>query len=125
VDWAEIDTVAKELILMKRAGVKIHSTEKFLEKLVVHGPGLDWKCPKPVNAVIDADLSMRACLHLPGQRVRRWDAFTLIGEETWKSFLEDWSADQQDLCPCCYWDCQYEVAEGDQDEVDAWFSHKR
>ena len=109
---------------MKSKGAKVHSSVEFLSMIPKYAVELDWKCPKPVNLVLDVDLSVRECLHLPGKRVREYSVFDLKSGQGWEKFMGDWKKDQDELCPKCLWDCQYEAAVGSQDKVDGWFSHR-
>lgn len=121
-----LKSMVQDLLGLKRMHAKIHSTESFLKVIPKYAVDLDWKCPKPVNCVVDVDLSMRCCLHLPGKRVRRWKIFDLKTPESWYKFYQDWMKDQSELCPGCFWDCQLEVAgDANQEEVDKWFQHGR
>jgi len=120
-----LQEVSEELIEMKQEGYLVHSSERFLRDWSVHGVELDWKCDAPVNCVIDSDLSMRMCLHVPGGRVRKWSILDLADkQESWPNFLKDWQADQDEYCPKCFWDCQYELIRGNREFNDNWFSHK-
>ncbi len=124
-DRDKIDRMTTSLIEMKHSGYLIHTTEDILKHWKDYATNLNWKCNSPVNAVIDADLSMRLCLHVPGNRVRQWSVLDLLTEEDWQAFLKDWKSDQEELCPKCFWDCQYEVMNQNMDEVHCWFNHKR
>lgn len=113
-----------ELLKMKDKGYMIHSSKEYINVIPDYSMDLNWVCSKPVNAVIDADLSMRMCLHCAGKRVRNWSIFDLKTTE-WENFLADWKMDQEEMCPGCFWDCQYELDNlPDMDEVKNWFDHQ-
>jgi len=119
-----LQDITNELIQMKKDGYRIHSTIDFLKTWKDYAVDLDWRCENPVNAMVDADLSMRSCLHLPGKRVRKWSLLDLTHDK-WNDFLEDWKMDQAEMCPNCFWDCQLEVEGQTMDEVQKWFDHEK
>jgi len=130
-DIPMIQDIMGNLIEMKeKGGYKIHSSSKFLSLWEKHAVNLDWKCSQPSNCVVDADLSMRLCLHCPGKRVRKWSVLDLYHAEKWSEFLEDWKKDQEECCPKCFWDCQLEIdptfndSENITEATNDWFSHK-
>ena len=116
----DLKSVSKKLLLMKENGVLVHSSKKFLESWH-HVHELDWECTEPVSCVIDTDLSMRLCLHLPGRKVRKWSIFDLAEPSSWSRFLKDWNSDATEFCMGCFWDCQFENSMADPRE---WFFHK-
>lgn len=122
-----IRELSTKLLRLKRAGGLIHSSEEFLHawsdpKLPID---LGWKCSGPANLVLDSDLSVRCCLHLPGKRVRTWTVWDLADTDRWPAFLADWMADQEELCPRCFWDCQFEALNQQHKNGNPdWFAHQ-
>lgn len=122
VDKDELTLLAQKLCKMKNDGYLIHSSHSFLASIPQHAIELDWQCDRPCNLVLDSDLSCRLCLHVPGNRVRKWKIFDLADEHRWQEFLEDWHKDQTELCPKCFWDCQFEGINASN--AATWIEHK-
>lgn len=114
----DLRLLGEKLINLKRKGYLIHSSEQFLSNLH-YAINLDWRCNGPSSCVIDSDLSMRMCLHCPGDRVTKWNIFDLT-IENWPIFLRDWELDQKETCPSCFWDCSFEIEKTSAD----WINHK-
>jgi MoaA/NifB/PqqE/SkfB family radical SAM enzyme len=124
-DKEKIDEVMKELVEMKKQGYLIHNTDDYLlnwSKFVIRQ---NWKCEYPVNLVPDADGTMRLCLHIKGEKVRKHNIKNLDFEK----FLKDWYDDYKKFCQGCYWNCSYESKyiyekTNDLDLVRDYFNHK-
>lgn len=121
-----IQRASIKMLDMKEQGYLIHSSADFIASWGRYAHDLSWQCNGPWNCVVDADLTMRVCLHLPGNRVRKWKLSDLADPISWTVFLDDWRLDQEELCPKCFWDCQYEVQmQGTQEGGYDWINHKR
>jgi len=117
-----IEFTGEYLKRKKKKGYLIHSSDYYLSNLH-HVPNLDWRCSAPRNCVVETDLSMRLCLHCPGNRVRSWSVLDLK-PENWLKFLSDWRLDQEEMCPNCFWDCQFEIDQIPDNMIADWFNHK-
>jgi len=109
---SSLKEVSQNLVNMKKQGYMIHNSIRFLESFPMYVKELNWKCKGPTSLVIDADLSLRMCLHLKGKRIAKWNVFDLV-KKGWESTLidyrMDWYEDFKELCPGCFWDCAYDL----------------
>jgi len=103
-DKYQVDEIMSKLVEMKRQGYLIHNTDNYLLNWSRYGIKQQWKCRYPIKLVLDADGTMRLCLHIKGDLVTRHN----ISNLNFKTFLRDWRKDFKKLCHGCYWNCQYE-----------------
>lgn len=122
LDSDRLEDMAGDLLAMREKDFLIHTSAEQLRAIPEHAINLDWQCTKPNVLVIDFDLSLRMCLHIPGSRVRKWTVFDLTTEQAWEEFYSDWYKDQKEYCSQCFWDCAREVELSS--DVDGWFQHK-
>lgn len=123
-----LEKVFNKLIEMKEKGFYIHNTKEYLRQFPNYFHLQDWQCEYPVNLVVDCDGTMRLCLHIPGEKVRKYDIFE-NREFDFNQFLKDWKRDFYLYCRGCFWNCQYEplyiyCRTGSLEEVKDYFRHR-
>jgi MoaA/NifB/PqqE/SkfB family radical SAM enzyme len=98
-----LETVAAELLEMKRAGLPFDCTEAFLVSLPRYAIGLDWHChPHPRKLRVDADGTLSVCQDMRGAVTSSFHIFDLEDPIRQKEFLHAWQDDSR-ACPGCFY----------------------
>jgi len=112
-DWHALNAVMKRLVRMKREGYLIHNTSEYLLKFAsnVCPDEYRYRCLGMTNLVIDADGTLRPCLHLRGNKIRRYNVleWASVREIPFGRIHLDWKHDFKAQCHGCYWNCQVET----------------
>lgn len=98
-----LETVAVELLELKRGGLPLDCSEAFLSSLPRYAISLDWHChPHPRKLRVDADGTLSVCQDIRGAMTSTYHIFDLQASERRESFLQAWSADSR-ACPGCFY----------------------
>lgn len=114
-DLFGLKIIMERLKIMKRSGVRIHTTEEYLDKFaenVCVMPKYKFRCSGMVNLVVDSDGSLRPCLHIRGDKIRKINIldFENVEKIHWNEIIQNqWFDDVQKQCRGCFWDCQAEL----------------
>ena len=119
----DVKRLADQVLSLKQLGYLVHSSVEFISSWETYLGGLSWRCDHPYVLMLDADLTMRMCLHHPGRRVRDWSIFHLKNQSSWLIFLKVWEEDRLELCPSCFWDCQFEICNSKKNPI-KWVDHR-
>jgi len=139
-DLHAVQRTMNRLRNLKSEGFKIHTTDEYLAKFaenVCCMPHYKYRCSGMVNLVVDYDGSLRPCLHIRGDRMRKINIFDFENIENvdWASIIEnEWADDVKEQCKGCFWDCQAELdwiyqkwesigQKAIMTKVNSWFSH--
>jgi len=138
-DYFALRSVMKELVEMKKAGYLIHNTSDYLLEFAsnVCGEKYPWRCKGMVNLVVDADGTLRPCLHLRGREIKQFNVLKWLqqGNVPYGDIHLAWRKDVEQQCEGCYWNCQWEAervydkhkhlgVEKAWGKVQDYFSHK-
>jgi len=111
-DRYELHAVMKKLVEMKAYGYLIHNTIAYLLEFAdnVCPDNYPYRCSGMTNLVIDADGTLRPCLHLRGQKIRKFNVldFANLSEIPYGDIHTAWKADFKTQCRGCYWNCSVE-----------------
>jgi len=123
-----IQYIANELARMQRAGYFVHTSPNWFDTWGEYAIDTNWRCKQPWVLVIDADGSLKPCLHLHGNRTRRLNI--LDNSWDWNDFFHAWETDKREQCQGCYHDCAWQchdLAEKgmSREKILDWFAHRR
>ena len=112
-DYHALNRIMKELIKMKRGGFLIHNTSDYLQAFAANvcPDEYPYRCKGMTNLVIDADGTLRPCLHLKGNKIRRYNVleWATANNIPFGKIHLNWKADFKQQCHGCYWNCSVET----------------
>lgn len=111
-DFYELKRTMKQLVQMKHDGFLIHNTSDYLKAFAdnVCREEYKYRCTGMTNLVIDADGTLRPCLHIRGEQLRKFSVleWVLSKKVPFKKLHTVWKADVAQQCHGCFWNCQVE-----------------
>jgi len=116
-DRSLLADLAEELTILKQEGFLVHNTFNWFKAWELYAGDLNWKCKSPKVLVVDSDGSLKPCLHLRGNWTRRLNVLTGFRLDDW---FWAWEKDTREQCLGCFWDCLWELENGDAN----WFQHQ-
>ena len=101
-DLISIQTVANEIIKLKKDGGLIFPTFEVLENWGKYGIDLNWQCQQPIRSItLDSDGSLMQCDSFRGDRIKKYTIFDL--PEKWQEFQRDYFKDIKEQNCQCFW----------------------
>jgi hypothetical protein len=110
-DTGLLESLATQLLALKRAGVKLSVPEVYLRGIPQYGIECDWQCNTLSQLRIDADGGLMLCNEYRTELASSY-RIDEIDEDAYLQFMGDWHEVRRNLdCDGCYWSCFVQAEE--------------
>jgi len=108
-DLPKIKQISEHCIRRYQEGKKIHNEPKYFEELSKYILHQDWYCEPMSTMAIDADGTVRTCLHFNDLKDKKINIFDIHNEEQYLHTIGE------PKCKGCLWTCMWQTNYWDAD----------
>lgn len=105
-DLPRIKEIVKELLKMKKQGILLANSNKYLAEWPKYAINLNWHCRIPPVLWVDADGKLMCCYDIRG-KTSQLSIFDLNKKGNFRKFIR-YLKEDADKCNGCFYNCQFD-----------------